>query len=382
VEATPKDHYSSPLSLRIKNAFVLLEELAFYYSLKAFFVDMVTWSPKIGQLINPNYFIRHHKVHQGHGQLLASLFDRLKPFIVKSGQDSWVIAELPPNNIRLKIKEIQTQLLDHPDIEQESKFLTYMGAQLFSFLKDYNKGLSCLFPDPKISVTPPPNVFSATQLYASSVLMRNSKVVVMEDALLQYIQENSGEKKEIKILEIGAGTGGTTLPLLEKIAALKNNSTKISYRFTDISSFFVTRGKERLGMMFPSSNIKLEFGLLDIEDVKGNDLEEWGDNDVVLTADVFHATRYLDDTLKNTRKLLKPGGILILGEIFKSNLVLELTFGVTEGWWRFSDKQRVANQSCLLNEVEWVQALGEFGFEQGAVCRSDGTFGALFATAK
>ena len=51
---------------------------------------------------------------------------------------------------------------------------------------------------------------------------------------------------------------------------------------------------------------------------------------MILASDVYHSTRYLEDAVTHTRTLLKPGGVLMLGETFQSNAFLEATRGWTE----------------------------------------------------
>ena len=62
---------------------------------------------------------------------------------------------------------------------------------------------------------------------------------------------------------------------------------------------------------------------------------------------VLHATRNLRETLDNTHRLLRPGGLLLLSEITEitETAVLDCTWGLTEGWWLFSDGRTCALQS-------------------------------------
>ena len=63
--------------------------------------------------------------------------------------------------------------------------------------------------------------------------------------------------------------------------------------------------------------------------------------DIVLAANVLHATHKLDETLKNARKLLKPGGYLVMLEIVDNRpLRVGLVFGGLHGWWVGRDDGR------------------------------------------
>jgi hybrid polyketide synthase/nonribosomal peptide synthetase ACE1 len=127
------------------------------------------------------------------------------------------------------------------------------------------------------------------------------------------------------IIEIGAGTGSATAPILSEIG-----NAFSSYTFTDIGVGFLSRAQDT----FKDHSGKMIFKTLDIEkDPTSQGFTEHA-YDVVVAANVLHATRTLDETLRHTRRLLKPGGYLILFEIV-DNMAMRvgLVMGGLPGWW-------------------------------------------------
>ncbi|KAK2003782.1 putative polyketide synthetase [Colletotrichum falcatum] len=123
----------------------------------------------------------------------------------------------------------------------------------------------------------------------------------------------------MKVLEIGAGTGGATK------AVLKDVGDQFSrYDFTDISGGFF----EKASSVFSSYKPNMNFRVLDIEkDPSAQGFEE-GSYDLIVASLVLHATRNLKETMVNVRKLLKPGGYLLLLEITENE---QMRFGLLFG---------------------------------------------------
>ena len=108
----------------------------------------------------------------------------------------------------------------------------------------------------------------------------------------------------LRILEIGAGTGATTMAVVD---ALKGHH--VEYVFTDVSHAFVNAASSRF-----AAETCLRFRTLDIEHaVSKQDFAERS-FDLVLAANVLHATRDIRQSLRHARSLLAPNGILILVE--------------------------------------------------------------------
>ncbi|WP_193776614.1 SDR family NAD(P)-dependent oxidoreductase, partial [Streptomyces sp. E2N166] len=159
----------------------------------------------------------------------------------------------------------------------------------------------------------------------------------------------------VRILEIGAGTGGTTAAVL---AALAPHGDGVEYVFTDVSPAFVRKARNRFGAQYPFTR----FEALDIEtDPAGQGLTP-GVHDVVLATNVLHATRRLSDTLTETKRLLRRGGALLLVEGTRARNQLALVFGLTTGWWLFSDPEQRMPRSPLASERQWRDALAACGF--------------------
>src|SRR5262249_8941995 len=95
-----------------------------------------------------------------------------------------------------------------------------------------------------------------------------------------------------------------------------------------------------------------------------------GSYDVVIAANVLHATADMQQTMANVGRLLAPGGLLFLAEAVKSELWTKITFGLTEGWWRFGDTVR-RMESPLLDCAGWRRLLEESDFADVALCPNE-----------
>ncbi len=80
-------------------------------------------------------------------------------------------------------------------------------------------------------------------------------------------------------------------------------------------------------------------------------------------ANVFHATKDLDQSIENALSLLAPGGLLLLFETTTQPTWFESSIGLIEGWSRFEDEWR--QDDPLLSTEQWKKALQTHRF--GAV---------------
>lgn len=157
----------------------------------------------------------------------------------------------------------------------------------------------------------------------------------------------------LRVLELGAGTGATT----ERVLA-RNDVERMRYTFTDVAAGFVAAEQQRL-----PQHENLSFETLDIERDPIEQGFEAGAYDVIIAANVLHATADIAKTLDNTRKLLAAGGQLLLVEGTRPVRWLDLTFGLTDGWWRFTDTDLRADYA-LLSVDDWRGVLGRSGFAE------------------
>ena len=156
------------------------------------------------------------------------------------------------------------------------------------------------------------------------------------------------------VLEIGAGTGGTTAAVLPRLATL---TPLVPYHCTDISPVLLQQTQGVFGVAHPN----VRFRPLDIGDDPVAQGFERAANDVVIAANVLHATRDIAATLTHVRQLLRPGGVLVLNEVTRAFHFTSLTFGLTPGWWLFDDEGRIPG-APLLSIDGWRRALTAAGF--------------------
>ncbi|MEM9769782.1 MAG: polyketide synthase dehydratase domain-containing protein, partial [Cyanobacteria bacterium P01_D01_bin.71] len=238
-----------------------------------------------------------------------------------------------------------TSLLPSPHLpispSPELTLLTRCGENLAAVLRGAIDSLTLLFPDGDLS--------DLTQLYERSPGAQVMNTLVQR-AVTAAI---ASAQRPVRILEIGAGTGGTTAHLLPQLQ-------NVEYVFTDLSPLFLAKAQERF-QDFPF----VRYELLDIErsPAKQGFQKPF---DLVIAANVLHATADLRRTLAHVRELLASGGELILLEGTRSVVWVDLIFGLTEGWWKFSDRELRPNHP-LLAANQWCNLLTESGFTAAAL---------------
>ena len=232
----------------------------------------------------------------------------------------------------------------YPEGAVEVGVLRRCGEALPEVLRGRAEGLELLF-----SGTP-----NAADLYRKSPGYRALNALAGE--AVASMVSSLPEGRRLRVLEVGAGTGGTTAALL---AALPGGRTDTV--FTDISAGFLGEAEERFG----GADAGMSYRVLDIE----RDPEEQGfaahRHDLVVAANVLHATRNLEESLAHCRRLLAPSGMLVLLEGVEARAWLDLTFGMLPGWWRFDDGYREGHP--LASPSVWRRALSASGFGETAV---------------
>ncbi|KAI1140606.1 hypothetical protein F5Y05DRAFT_410453 [Hypoxylon sp. FL0543] len=194
----------------------------------------------------------------------------------------------------------------------------------------------------------------AKDLYSDSVFDVTGKRAA------SFINLVSHKYPDMDILEIGAGTGSMTEPILSAISRRENSQSAPrynSYTFTDISPSFFEKAKER----FASHGDRILFKTLDIEQDPTQQGFESGKYQLVFAGMVFHATAKITQTLEHARSLLQPGGHLVLIEATnKHSTITDGIWGTLPGWWRGTEDDR--RWSPLYSQSEWEMCLKQTGF--------------------
>ncbi|SFS42411.1 SDR family NAD(P)-dependent oxidoreductase [Marininema halotolerans] len=162
----------------------------------------------------------------------------------------------------------------------------------------------------------------------------------------------------IRILEVGAGTGGTSTVLFKALKPFENQIAE--YCYTDLSQAFLMHAEKEYGPQNP----KLTYRVFDVEKPIAGQGIHVDDYDMVIAANVLHATKNIRQTLQHVKSTMKTHGLLVLGELTEDSLFTHLTFGLLEGWWRYEDPNlRIPGCPGLYPE-QWQWVLAEQGFQE------------------
>ncbi|KAH8806011.1 fatty acid synthase S-acetyltransferase [Xylogone sp. PMI_703] len=222
----------------------------------------------------------------------------------------------------------------------DGKVMTRIGRKLIPILKQEADALELLVKDNLLD-----------ELYEKCVGSE-----ALHQHLATYIDAATFKNPQMEILEIGAGTGAATRTILKALTD-RGKHRVARYMYTDISAGFFDKAKEK----FQDWIEVMSYRTLNIEADPMEQGFEPNKYDMLVASNVLHATTSLDVTLANAKKLLKPGGKLMLMEITNPELLrTPFSFGLLPGWWLSKEKNR--NWGPTITATEWDRLLQRHGF--------------------
>ncbi len=212
--------------------------------------------------------------------LLRLLKDLAEAGLVE--ESGWTVTQLPQG---LPWQSALAALgSEYPAYSALIALVSRCGAALADILQGRENPVQLLFPQGSLD--------ELRQLYQDAPFM-----AVFNTAVGQIVE---GLAAPLRVLEIGAGTGGTTASALPTLAV-----KGASYVFSDVSPLFLEAARQSYGAFSG-----VDYRLLNIEQDPSEQGFAAGSFDVVLAANVLHATGSLKQTLDHVRQLLAPGGLL------------------------------------------------------------------------
>ena len=282
-------------------------------------------------------------VIEKHHRLLARLLEILEQEgVLQHENEAWRVCRVPEKSDPAAQAEALRQ--KYPASIAELQLTQRCGEQLARVLHGEQEPLQLLFPNGSMELLEP--------LYQRSPLtqaMNRLAARAINEALANFPR-----KRKLRVLEIGAGTGGTTAYVLPQIT-----HANAEYVFTDVSPAFLHKAKEKF-----QAHSFVRYQTFDLErDPLAQNFEAHG-FDLILAVNVLHATADLRQSLQHVAQLLAPEGLLLVIEGAARERWVDLTFGLTEGWWKFTDAE-LREDYPLLAQTQWLQLLESLRFREG-----------------
>lgn len=290
--------------------------------------------------------IRYLPQHGRLAEYLYNMLEREARLIDVDGDQITRTAISPPPNSSKEI--LQNLMHSYPDHGYANKLAYFTGTQLADVMTGKSDGIKLIFGSEEGREL-------VSGLYGDSLLNKLS-YKQMEDFVRRLVSKLPMHEGTLKILEMGAGTGGTTKYLAPLLASL---NVHVEYIFTDLAPSFVAAARKKF-KAYPF----MKFRAHDIEKPPADDL--LSTQHIIIASNAVHATHSLSVSTKNIRKALRPDGFLMMLEMTETLYWIDMIFGLLEGWWLFDD----GRQHAISHQSRWERELQSVGY--GHVDWTDG----------
>ena len=352
----PFSHYLTAEGVEVDEEAALqddLERLSWCFALSA--LETLGWERGTGETVEPETLRKGLRVLPEHARLFRRILEILarsgvlreegKRFVVVAGAGD-PLPEGMPRDGESFLAEMRRR---YPHGANEVGLFRRCVGALPAVLRGREDPLSLLFGDAEPR---------AGDLYRRAPVWMAANRMFGE--FVETLVAGLPDGRRLRVLEVGAGIGSATDRILPGLCGMD-----FDYVYTDISAGFFAEAEARFGEW----DARIDYRVLDIEK---DPIEQGFDShqaDLVIAANVLHATQYLDETLAHCRKLLAPSGLLAALENQRGRGWMDLIFGQLDGWWRFDDRYRTDH--ALAGPDVWRQALADAGFREADVLGID-----------
>ncbi len=330
-----------------------MERVSWCYALSA--LETLGWERRAGAVVVLEELRERLEVLPEHANLLRRMFEILaRSGVLQAKDEGFVVTvgagEPLPDRMPRDSEAFLTEVTERfPHATNEIGLFRRCAGALPEVLRGNEKPLALLFGDAKPT---------AGDLYRLAPVWRAANRMIGE--VVRTLVDEMPDGRRLRVLEVGAGIGSATESILPELPA-----GRFDLMYTDISAGFFADAEAR----FSAGGASIDFRVLDIEKDPMAQGFEPHSYDLIIAANVLHATRFLDETLAHCRALLAPSGLVVALENQRGRGWMDLIFGQLDGWWRYSDRYRPNH--ALAGPDVWRQALADSGFAESEVLGVD-----------
>ena len=189
---------------------------------------------------------------------------------------------------------------------------------------------------------------SAAQKVMEEYYVASPMLSTMTEQLVTFIRHVvASSSGTLRILEVGAGFGGTTTRLAQVLESMR---VPVKYTFTDISSSLVKAARTRFAK-YPW----IDYQVLNLETDMPASLKDT--YDIIIGTNCVHATTNKTKTVGRLKEALNHQGFLVLSEVTQLVDWYDIVFGLLEGWW-------LSDGYPLQPPESWIKSFESVGFKK------------------
>ncbi|MBM2766525.1 non-ribosomal peptide synthetase [Burkholderia anthina] len=264
-----------------------------------------------------------------------------------TGGDGWTLRREPAPDEAARDWATLQQL--ESQIHYSAELLRYLrdsGAHLGGLLRSEVDPLDLLFPQGKLD--------TAVAAYNDNLVNRCMNAVVCAAAreIARDATPAASARRPLRVLEIGAGVGGTSRALIPALA-----DVPVDYLYSDVSPFFLNEARER-----HADTPWVRYGLFDLNHdyvAQGLTAGSW---DVIVCSNVLHNAKHAPTVIDRLRELGAPGCTLIVIEATREIAALMTSMEFQSGLSGFVDERDALDQTFFTRE-QWQRMFDAAGGE-------------------
>ena len=297
------------------------------------------WSLKPGQTISLDMLSDRLGLRPEQRDFVARMLVNLaQTGMLVQADNGWQVADLPEGPAHARWREL---VRAHPHYHAELAMLRRCGDALAAILSGQKDAQTTLFPEDCPVVE---HLFTD----APSFRPANRRIADLVGDVVSHLPQG----RSLRILEIGAGTGGLSAHVLPLLPA-----ERVSYVLTDASDAAIAKAQQRFR----------SYGFVHAERFDpGADPEEQGFDkasfDLVLAGGAPRNAAGLGDGLDQLPSLLTPGGLLALAQPNPSPAWFDLVFGLLPDWRGVAE-----TEDAPPSARDWRDRLAKSGFSASGV---------------